>query len=153
MTGLTMPGCTSRTDNSELPFNYPQCSDTIDNDRDGYVDFPADPGCLSRTDNSEIPFNYHQCNNGLDDDNDGFIDYPADLGCSNDFDDSELPFNYPQCNDGYDNDGDGLIDYPADLVVLAEQIIQNFHLIIRNVLTLLIMIGMDMLIFQLILDV
>lgn len=30
-----------------------QCSDGIDNDKDGNVDYPADPGCSSATDNSE----------------------------------------------------------------------------------------------------
>ncbi len=30
-----------------------QCSDTIDNDDDGKIDFPADPGCSSATDNDE----------------------------------------------------------------------------------------------------
>ncbi len=52
------PGCSSRTDNSELPVNtptptVPQCNDGIDNDHDGKIDYPADPQCSSRTDNSE----------------------------------------------------------------------------------------------------
>lgn len=33
--------------------NEPECSDGIDNDNDGLVDFPADPGCSSSQDNSE----------------------------------------------------------------------------------------------------
>ncbi len=53
------PGCSSRTDNSELPVNTPpapakpQCDDGIDNDHDGKIDYPADSQCSSRTDNSE----------------------------------------------------------------------------------------------------
>jgi acid phosphatase type 7 len=31
----------------------PQCSDTLDNDNDGKIDYPADPGCLASTDNDE----------------------------------------------------------------------------------------------------
>ncbi len=31
----------------------PQCADTLDNDGDGFIDFPADPECDSATDNSE----------------------------------------------------------------------------------------------------
>lgn len=33
----------------------PQCNDEVDNDDDGFVDFPADPGCTSQSDNSESP--------------------------------------------------------------------------------------------------
>mgnify|MGYP001563713570 CR=1 FL=1 len=35
--------------------SIPQCSDGIDNDSDGFVDFPADGGCSSSSDNSEAP--------------------------------------------------------------------------------------------------
>ena len=31
----------------------PQCSDGLDNDNDGKIDYPADPGCSSSTDNDE----------------------------------------------------------------------------------------------------
>jgi hypothetical protein len=31
----------------------PQCSDTVDNDSDSLIDFPADPGCASASDNDE----------------------------------------------------------------------------------------------------
>jgi uncharacterized repeat protein (TIGR01451 family) len=34
-----------------------QCSDGIDNDGDGLVDFPADPGCVNAQDNDESPRN------------------------------------------------------------------------------------------------
>jgi hypothetical protein len=32
----------------------PQCSDGIDNDGDGLVDYPADPGCSSKRDKDEF---------------------------------------------------------------------------------------------------
>lgn len=34
-------------------YNAPQCSDGIDNDGDGYIDYPDDPGCSSPTDDDE----------------------------------------------------------------------------------------------------
>ena len=94
-----------------------QCSDDVDNDGDGLIDYPNDPGCTSATDNSEInTITYYQCNDGDDNDNDGYIDYPNDPGCSSPTDNSEYNAvtTYYQCNDGIDNDGDGLIDYPND---------------------------------------
>ncbi len=39
---------------SNGPGGRPQCSDGIDNDGDGKVDFPSDPGCSSPSDNSEV---------------------------------------------------------------------------------------------------
>ncbi len=40
-----------------------QCNDGIDNDGDGYTDYPSDPGCSSATDDSEYnaPVNNNQC--------------------------------------------------------------------------------------------
>lgn len=71
----------------------PQCSNGLDDDGDGQVDYPADPGCSSPTDTSESPdpAPQFQCSNGLDDDGDGRIDYPADPGCTSPTDDSESP--------------------------------------------------------------
>lgn len=34
-----------------------QCNDGIDNDGDGYTDYPNDPACYSPTDNTESPYN------------------------------------------------------------------------------------------------
>lgn len=67
------------------PAPAPQCSDSVDNDGDGLVDFPADPGCTSATDNDETnvaPPPKPACSDGADNDGDGKIDYPADPGCS-----------------------------------------------------------------------
>jgi hypothetical protein len=91
------------------------CDDDIDNDGDGFVDYPADPGCVDRNDDDEGPENFHACNDSVDNDGDGLVDWWSDPGCNgNPFGDSELPVNVSQCNDDIDNDGDGKVDYPAD---------------------------------------
>jgi hypothetical protein len=81
----------------------PACSNGVDDDGDGKIDFPNDPDCSSYEDASELP----DCSNGIDDDGDGKTDYPADPGCFNATSSKENP----QCNDGIDNDGDGTIDF------------------------------------------
>jgi len=58
----------------------PLCSDGIDNDKDGLVDWPGDPGCDDPEDMSERGA-VEECDNGLDDDADGPIDFPNDPGC------------------------------------------------------------------------
>ncbi len=95
------------------------CSNGLDDDGDGKVDYPADPGCSSSTDTNEYnaPPAAAACGNGLDDDADGKVDYPADPGCSSTTDNDE--FNAPPppsyaCSNGLDDDGDGKVDYPAD---------------------------------------
>jgi hypothetical protein len=81
------------------------CANGLDDDGDGFIDFPEDRGCSGPGDVSE-----HTpalaCDNGLDDDGDGLTDLD-DPGC---------PFSYaspedPPCDDGIDNDGDGFIDF------------------------------------------
>jgi hypothetical protein len=60
-----------------------QCSDGIDNDHDGKIDYPNDPGCTDPGDDDETdPATAPVCSNHLDDDADGTTDYPADYGCS-----------------------------------------------------------------------
>jgi hypothetical protein len=91
------------------------CSDGIDNDGDGLIDFPADPGCSSPTDNDET--DVAECADGIDNDGNGKTDFSgADPGCSSAADPIEqsIPVGAPACSDGIDNDGDGLTDYPAD---------------------------------------
>ncbi|HEY4244959.1 MAG TPA: hypothetical protein VGM88_34325 [Kofleriaceae bacterium] len=97
----------------------PQCSDGIDNDGDGLIDYPADPGCSSPDDMTEDSFGPPACSNGKDDDGDGLIDYPNDPGClapQQDSEDDDCPSgpNCPQCANGIDDDGNGQTDYPAD---------------------------------------
>jgi len=47
------------------------CANGVDDDGDGFVDFPEDPGCRDATNVSESA----KCQNGRDDDADGRIDY------------------------------------------------------------------------------
>ncbi len=65
----------------------PACSDGVDNDGDGLVDYPNDPGCSSASDDDER--DPPQCSDGRDNDGDGLIDYPDDPGCSSAQDDDE----------------------------------------------------------------
>lgn len=83
----------------------PQCSDGLDNDGDGLIDYPLDPGCDDAQDNDEAddqggdgpPIVFTECNDGLDNDGDGLIDHwsvtpdgeTPDDGCSSPEDDSE----------------------------------------------------------------
>ena len=55
----------------------PACSDGLDNDGDGLVDFGTDPGCQSVATPLEDP----ACDDGLDNDGDGFVD-TLDPECS-----------------------------------------------------------------------
>ena len=87
----------------------PTCSNGLDDDGDGFVDFPADPGCSSATDRDETDV---QCSDGIDNDGDGDVDFPDDLECSSPNDTTEG--GAPACSDGVDNDGDGATDFPAD---------------------------------------
>ncbi len=65
----------------------PQCSDRIDNDGDGLIDYPQDPDCLSLSDKKEATA--PQCDDGADNDGDGLVDYPDDTDCSSANDTSE----------------------------------------------------------------
>lgn len=83
-----------------------QCSDGVDNDGDGYTDYPDDLGCSEIVDNDES--DDPQCLDGIDNDGDGDIDYPNDSACSDANDDDEG--SPAQCADGIDNDSDGATD-------------------------------------------
>jgi hypothetical protein len=54
------------------------CSDGIDNDGDGRVDYPADGGCESDQASTEDP----PCSDGIDNDGDGAIDFDGGSGAS-----------------------------------------------------------------------
>ncbi len=56
-----------------------ECMDGLDNDGDGWIDWPADPGCDSPDDDVELT---PSCSDGRDNDDDGLVDYPNDPGCS-----------------------------------------------------------------------
>jgi hypothetical protein len=114
----------------------PECSDEIDNDGDGRIDYTGidtdfdgvpdilpDPGCSSPSDDFEggaerpgIGGRDPECDDGIDNDGDGKTDFPNDSCCINTYWDSEgsCTNNMTQCSDGEDNDKDGAIDFPAD---------------------------------------
>ncbi len=69
------------------------CNDEIDNDGDGYVDWPNDPGCRNANDNSELNSKI-ECDDGIDNDGDSAIDY-NDGGCTGPTDNDET-----DCGDG-----------------------------------------------------
>jgi len=97
----------------------PQCSDGVDNDGDGLVDYPDDLGCSDANDDTEDSTPQPQCDDGRDNDGDGKTDYPADPGCFASLADSEeddCPSgpSCPQCANGIDDDGNGKTDYPDD---------------------------------------
>jgi len=69
----------------------PECSDTIDNDGDGLIDFPDDPECDNSSDDSESPLK--ACEDGIDNDGDSLIDFPDDPGCASAVDDNEQNSN------------------------------------------------------------
>lgn len=90
------------------------CSNLIDDDDDGTIDFPLEPGCLSASDDDER--GSLACDNGLDDDGDGRTDFAltpgaGDPGCRQ----PTSTFENPQCQDGVDNDSDGFIDFDGGL--------------------------------------
>lgn len=96
--GVCLPG-------DDMP---PQCSDGIDNDHDGQIDW-SDPQCTSPLDNTEAE---RACADGMDNDDDGHPDYPDDPGCTSLEDNNEAdPSTPPTCSNGLDDDGDGTVDY------------------------------------------
>jgi hypothetical protein len=108
-------GCTCKTEpgtDSAVPL--PACSNTLDDDLDGFGDFPIDPGCLDQMDDDETdPPIAPLCSDGLDNDGDAFVDYGLDPGCAAASDPSEDETR--ECNDSIDNDGDAIIDFPFDV--------------------------------------
>lgn len=79
--------------------NVPQCSDSIDNDGDGAVDYPADFSCTDASDNDES-FPKAQCQDGTDNDGDGLVDYPNDPGCTSRNDNDESDSSSVTCKNG-----------------------------------------------------
>jgi hypothetical protein len=89
--------------------SIPACSNGLDDDLDGQIDFPDDPGCDDANDFFEqSPLLI--CDDGIDNDLDGFIDFPSDLGCAS----STSSVEDPACNNGLDDDLDGQIDFADD---------------------------------------
>lgn len=79
------------------------CNNGVDDDGDGYTDYPNDPGCVDINDNDEIdscdpvnnPAACPACFNGADDDTDGLTDFPNDPGCASAADTNEIDECYP----------------------------------------------------------
>ena len=86
------------------------CSNGVDDDGDGLVDFPDDPDCMSPmwSDEAHVP----ACADGVDNDLDGFADFGEDPGCRSLLDDEES--GGAECSNGADDDADGLVDFPDD---------------------------------------
>lgn len=108
-------GCGSESANNG---DLPSCSDNIDNDGDGAIDFPDDSGCANDNDEEDdiVP---PQCDDGRDNDGDGKTDAPNDPGCfapNQDSEEDDCPDgpNCPECSDGIDNDMNGASDFPSD---------------------------------------
>lgn len=66
-----------------------ECSDGIDNDDDGEIDYPEDDGCESEIDYDETDEPDPECSDLVDNDGDGNIDFPDDLGCDSESDNTE----------------------------------------------------------------
>jgi len=99
---LAVTACAKHSNNAGPDSSLPQCSDGIDNDGDGKIDYPDDPGCLApqqddETDDCPSGPNCPQCANGKDDDGNGLTDYPSDPGCTAASDPIEFTFNPSAC--------------------------------------------------------
>lgn len=132
---------------AQLPL-VPACSDGLDNDDDGLVDW-NDPGCLNRQDNdeqnapdcppdengeipdectpAELPV---ECADGIDNDGDGLADL-LDPGCLDRADFSEGS-DAPMCADGIDNDGDGKSDLDDADCLTPEQNFESAHKLLEG---------------------
>jgi hypothetical protein len=85
----------------------PVCDDTLDNDNDGFADFPEDAGCADATDASEET----ECQDNMDNDNDFWEDL-RDPACTStqSLNETSDPVITGQCFDRLDNNNNGLID-------------------------------------------
>ncbi len=84
------------------------CNDTLDNDADGFTDYPFDPGCATTSDdNEDFPNPITECSDGINNDGDTLTDYPADLGCTSAADNSEIDDCVP---------GEPVIDHPGGVI-------------------------------------
>ena len=83
------------------------CSDGIDNDNDGLIDYPNDKGCDSASDNDEQTY---MCSDGIDNDGDGEVDL-NDVGCDGPTDNDETnPCREPVAGEALDLSGCGTGD-------------------------------------------
>jgi hypothetical protein len=84
-TSTTLTCATNRCwDNgaSEFRCAATACSDGVDNDGDGKIDYPADPGCNSYASDDETdPMPPSTCSDSIDNDTSGSIDWLGDRSC------------------------------------------------------------------------
>ncbi len=86
------------------------CSNRVDDDDDGRVDYPADPGCDSAADDDEADPEQPACNDGVDNDGDDRPDWPRDPGCYAEEDPSEASACGALSHDIQDVSGLGLVE-------------------------------------------
>ena len=120
ITVLFVVGCGDNNPGGPDTPPRPACSDGVDNDKDGQVDFPEDSSCEGPAGASESSPTPASCNDKRDNDGDGKVDFPDDPGClvpQSDAEDDDCPagLGCPECADGVDNDGNGQADFPGDL--------------------------------------
>ncbi len=90
----------------------PACSNGLDDDGDGAIDYPFDAGCTSASDASERQSS-RVCDDGIDNDGDYRVDFATaagaqdDPGCTN----AASTLENPQCSNGIDDDNDGKVDF------------------------------------------
>ncbi|MEA2188611.1 MAG: hypothetical protein QOK16_3622 [Solirubrobacteraceae bacterium] len=118
---LTAALALASADSAQAIPRLSQCTNNIDDDGDGKIDFPAESGCTGPNDplEAEPSAQSRACSNGTSTndsvDGDTLVDYPDDPGCLSARDNTEdNPATLPDCGDGADSDGDGKVDYPAD---------------------------------------
>src|SRR5579871_5250200 len=115
----TKPTCGSGIDPTSPECNKPQCSDGIDNDGDGLIDYPDDPGCFSPNQDSEDDDcpngpNCPECGNHIDDDHNGLTDYAGqDPGCFAASDTDEYTLNAYACSN---NDPAQMLPYNNEVI-------------------------------------
>jgi predicted phosphodiesterase len=77
-------------------YGQPECSDGIDNDGDGLVDYPEDPSCR----NADTALEDAACQDGIDNDGDGLIDFDGGLSIFG-AGDPRITAPDPQCASSY----------------------------------------------------
>src|SRR5256885_13758328 len=103
---VALVACHGNNGNKEKPDAdlgpKPQCSDGIDNDGDGLIDYPNDPGCFAPQQDTEVDDcpdgpACPECGNKKDDDNNRPTDFPDDPGCTAASDTDEYTENPAAC--------------------------------------------------------
>jgi hypothetical protein len=76
-------GACAQAGDGQYSCRAPACSNGIDDDGNGKVDWPDDPGCAwAGADRESPPAVAPACSNGADDDGNGSADWPAEARCA-----------------------------------------------------------------------